>query len=388
MLTAIILGAVLAQKDTNSIVEVPFRLGDDAIIIDALVNGKECSFMFDTGYSGSIILNDQINVGPITGVQNLRDFVGTFQAGTVKMKSLKLGAKTIDTKEMEITLQPVAHMSMSYGTHCDGIMGFDVIKDYITEINFEKKKFIFYPKSYDISKRTPDNKKTFLNKLLPLGAGSMEMAVSTKEGGQMHLALDTGNAFFATTHKDVLVRIGAWKENAPVKFMQSAFVASGPVDSWYKLMTDMTIFGVPVAKSVWSIIDLPSSSAEGDGTIGFGFLKNFNITIDMEKRRVWLDNWTGKVDYEMPASVGINAFYNAERQRFVVGRIINGSPAQTAGVKNGDEILAVDGHEVFDIGPRKFSELLEGAVNSEVEITISRGGSLQKIKMKRIALVN
>ena len=38
-----------------------------------------------------------------------------------------------------------------------------------------------------------------------------------------------------------------------------------------------------VARSVWSVIDLPSSSAQHDGTIGFGFLKHFNITIDLKR---------------------------------------------------------------------------------------------------------
>ncbi len=41
-------------------------------------------------------------------------------------------------------------------------MGFAVIKNYITEINFQKKKFIFHPKTLNITKRKPDNKRTFL----------------------------------------------------------------------------------------------------------------------------------------------------------------------------------------------------------------------------------
>ncbi len=388
MLTTLVLTALIAQKDVERAIEVPFRLGDDAIIVDAVVNGKKCSFMFDTGYSGSIILNDQINVGPVTGVQNLRDFVGTFQAGTVKMKSLSLGEKKIDAKEMEITLQPVAHMSLSYGTHCDGIMGFEVIRDYVTEINFEKRKFIFHPRSLDISKRTPDNKKTFLNKLLPIGVGSMEIDVFTKDGKRLKLALDTGNAFFATTHKDCLVRVGLWAENKPVKFMRSAQVASGPVDSWYKLMTDMKIFGVDVPSSVWSIIDLPSSSAEGDGTVGFGFLKNFNIIIDMERRRVWMENFTGKTGNEMLADVGIIPFFFQDRERYFIGRVIPNSPAAAAGIRVGDELLGIDGQELLDIGQRKVMSMLEGPEGSEVQLTISRDGTLLRPKIKRALLIN
>ena len=52
--------------------------------------------------------------------------------------------------------------SRAFSTHCDGIMGFEVIRDEVTEINFQNDKFIFYPKTLDITKRVPDNKRTFL----------------------------------------------------------------------------------------------------------------------------------------------------------------------------------------------------------------------------------
>src|SRR5437773_2611322 len=65
------------------------------------------------------------------------------------------------------------------------------------------------------------------------------------------------------------------------------------------------IFGVPVKGSIWDVIDLPSSSVEDDGTVGYGFLKNFNIVIDFERRYVWLENFTGKVADEPKAEPGI-----------------------------------------------------------------------------------
>src|SRR5690349_17509849 len=82
---------------TNS---VPFRIAEDAIIVDAAVNGRPVSLMFDTGFSASVQVSDQVNIGKPTGTMGLRDFVGTFEAPTVKIKTLKLGAQSIDTKEI------------------------------------------------------------------------------------------------------------------------------------------------------------------------------------------------------------------------------------------------------------------------------------------------
>lgn len=386
ILTALIASALLTQAPAA--VEVPFRIGEDAIIVDAVVNGRKASFMFDTGFSGSLILNDALNIGAATGAMNLRDFVGEFQARTVPLRSLSIGAAKVNTADMNVVQQPLAHMSGSYNTHTDGIMGLEVMKDFVLEINVERQKFVFHPKSTDVTKRQPDGKRTFLAKMLPMGHNSIELQVGTPSGQKMTLALDTGNAFFATTHRDVLERVGLWKPGKSAKFMRQSWVASGPVDSFDLQMPQLDMYGVQVPTSVWSIIDAPSSSAEGDGTVGFGFLRNFNVTVDLERRRVWLENFTGKSANDFPANVGISAGFDGRQKRVRVFRVTPDSPAEKAGVKFGDSILAVDGQDVLDIGDRRLYRLFEGEPGSTVKISLSRDGVLRQLELKREMLVN
>ena len=78
-------------------VEVPFRIGEDAIIVDVTVNGTKASLMYDTGFSGSVIVGDNLDVGKPTGTMNLVDFVGSFQAKTVPLKTLKVGDRLMTT---------------------------------------------------------------------------------------------------------------------------------------------------------------------------------------------------------------------------------------------------------------------------------------------------
>jgi predicted aspartyl protease len=377
------------QSAQTGPIEVPFRLGENAIIVDAKVNGKTVSLMFDTGFSGSVVMQSTLNIGPVTGTTKLRDFVGEFEASLVKIRSLSLGAEVIDVKTMsDVVVTPPEDSSFVYGTHVDGIMGFEVIRDNVVEINFEKQKFIFYPRSTDISKRVPDNKTTFLTKLLPIGATSMEMSVEVSTGKKLTLALDTGNAFYATTHKDSLERVGLWEVGKPVKYMSSSGVASGSVDSWSYKMGPVKIFGIPVQSSVWDIIDLPSSSAEGDGTVGYGFLKNFNITLDYERRRVWFKNFTGKVSDEEVGTTGIAAGWDDRRKRTLIFRVSPESPAAVAGIKEGDQILSLNNQELNQAGFRKMRKLLEGPVGSKVELAISRNGALQRYAVERKLLLN
>lgn len=383
-LVALAVGQTLAKT-----VEVPFKIGEDAIIADLEVNGRKASLMFDTGFSGAVLIDDGINIGKPSGYMTLRDFVGEFQAPIVDIKSLKLGAKVIDPTGMKAVQQPAKQFSMSYNTNCSGIMGLEVVRKYVTEINFENSKFIFHPNTVDISKRVPDNKRTFLARLLPKGNGSLEMAVEAANGRKMTLALDTGNAFFATTHRDVLERIGLWETGKDAKFMRSSWVASGEVPSFDLNMKNIKIFGVPVESSVWSIIDLPASSAEGDGTIGYGFLKNFNIIIDYERRRVWLENFTGKTGNELEGSIGVSAFPNPnDNNRTVVVRVAPESPAAKAGLKVGDVILSIDGVELLDIGFRRLDSLMKGPKGSKMKLVTSRRGQLIRYEVERDLLVN
>jgi len=140
--------AILAASQTAAKpIEVPFRLGDSAIIVDAEVNGRKASLMFDTGFSGSVLLDDGINIGKPKGFMTLRDFVGEFQAPIVAINTLKIGEKVVDAKGMDAVQQPSQGMSFSYNMHCNGIMGFEAIRNSVTQINFEKKCFVFYPDS-------------------------------------------------------------------------------------------------------------------------------------------------------------------------------------------------------------------------------------------------
>jgi hypothetical protein len=288
---------------------------------------------------------------------------------------------------MEAVLTPPGDYSFAYNTHCDGLMGVEAIKRNVTEINFQNNKFIFYPNSYDISTRAPDNKKTFLLKMLPTGNASIELQAVTPDGKSMILALDTGNAFYATTHRDVMERVGLW-DGREAKFGSLAGVASGAVESWNVKMPPLTIFGVPVPSSVWDVIDLPSSSADSDGTVGFQFLKNFNITIDYERRRVWLENFTGTASNEPEGELGISAGYSPSHKAILIVRVSPDSPAEKAGVKQEDEILSVDGVDLGRQSLRQMRVLLKGAIGSKVKLALSHNGVLKRVEIERQPLVN
>jgi hypothetical protein len=368
---------------------VPFRIAENAIIVDAVVNGRNVSLMFDTGFASAVNVSDNVNLGKPTGVAHFRDFVRTFEVPSVKITSMKFGDKSLDTTGLSDAGVVPEDFSFAYGTHCDGLMGFEVIKNNITGINFEHSKFEIYPPTLDISKWVPDNKRTFLIKLLPTGLSSLEMPVETPTGKHMILALDTGNAYYATTYREVLERVGMWDGTTTPKYMSQSMVGSGAIDSWSIKLDGMKVFGVSVPSAVWDVIDLPSSSASGDGTVGFGFLHNFNIIIDYERRRVWLENYSGKTSDDPPGDIGIGAVGDPRSGEVRIYRITPNSPAEKAGIKAGDSVLSLDGEDLDGhVGYRKMQRMLRGPVGSKVKLAISSGGALKRIELERAALYN
>jgi hypothetical protein len=385
-LAALIFASTAAHQVPGGIV-VPFKIAENAIVVEAKINDRNVSLMFDSGFGGTVVLDNNIDVGPVTGEIVLRDFVGEMNASTVALKSLSLGSLALHPDEKQIVRQP-ANYSAEYGRHVDGILGLSAIKNWVTEIDFEHSRFVFYPPTTDISTRIPDNKKTFLTKMLPIGGNAIELPVVAPSGQTMTMALDTGNSFYATTHKDVLERVGIWKHGDAPAYLKESGVASGAVDTWSKKMPPLTIFGVPVQPTVWDIIDLPSSDARGDGTVGFGFLRNFNITFDFARRRVWLENWHDPIENLEVGDVGISAFYDESQKMTLVRLISPGSPADLAGVKEGDEILSIGDTDLEKPNFLQLRALIEGPIGSQVAISLSRDGNLKRVNLTRKPLDN
>ena len=52
-----------------------------------------------------------------------------------------------------------------------------------------------------------------------------------------------------------------------------------------------------------------------------------------------------------------------------------GMAAAKAGLREGDEIVSIEGQDVRDLPPNEVAELLRGEVGSEVHVTVIRGGT-------------
>jgi hypothetical protein len=110
-----------------------------------------------------------------------------------------------------------------------------------------------------------------------------------------------------------------------------------------------------------------------DGLLGYSFLKHFRIALDFPRGLLWLDPSRGDVrdrleEYSQPGlqlesvGAGVRIFAVAE-----------GSPAALAGIRSGDEVVAIDGESVSDLDVVMIARRLEGAPGTMLSLGLRRG---------------
>jgi hypothetical protein len=111
-----------------------------------------------------------------------------------------------------------------------------------------------------------------------------------------------------------------------------------------------------------------------DGLLGYSFLKHYRIALDFPRGLLWLDPSRGDVrdrleEYSHPG-LQLENVGGAVRVLAVAG----GSPAMRAGIRTGDELVAIDGAAVSGLDVVTVSRQLEGAPGTALTLRLRRKG--------------
>lgn len=80
---------------------------------------------------------------------------------------------------------------------------------------------------------------------------------------------------------------------------------------------------------------------------------------------------------------GIHAKLAASARGLRVVEVPDGSPAERAGVLEGDAIVSIDGTAVAGLSAQRIHELLAGEVGSPVELVVQRGSTTERLRVER-----
>ena len=84
---------------------------------------------------------------------------------------------------------------------------------------------------------------------------------------------------------------------------------------------------------------------------------------------------------------GVGIVMGFKDNKITVISVMEGTPSETAGIKTGDEIIAVDGTPTTEIEPEGVALRIRGAVDTEVTLRIHRAGEEDKDYIVRRAMI-
>jgi hypothetical protein len=162
--------------------------------IKVRINGKEYEFWLDTGSTMTVLSSDVASAAQVPMVSDdtltVRAFAGSAQVRPGLVRKMQVGPVVLTNSPVIIMDASMMHLrSSGEGTpavsyHVDGILGWDFIRQFDVLLDYQHGVLtLAKPEKRDITGTAAQNL---------VWAGQPLVAVRTKDGGTLHLALDTG----------------------------------------------------------------------------------------------------------------------------------------------------------------------------------------------------
>ncbi|MDQ5835331.1 MAG: aspartyl protease family protein [Acidobacteriota bacterium] len=368
----------------NSATGIPFDFEDNAVFLEVRVNNsRPLKFGFDTG-AGLTILNARTakELGLKASETTLNgNAVGGRVSGDV-FKGVTLGVRGAT-----VSNQMVGALSFESfpceARSIDGIIGYDFIKEFVVEIDYSRRVINLYdPKSFNYRGagqlvplrivRTPFiDAKLLIEGHAPV-VGSFEVDTGSDSAVSLNSPFVKKNRLLSAIRSTVET-----PEDEELGGKSRSFVGR--------------VKGFQVGKFVLeNPVVLLSEDTEGAmadegnaGPIGNQVFSRFKVTIDYSRSRMYLEPnefFGNPFEYDM---TGFDLWQEgAGCKVYKVGRVLKESAGASAGLQEGDILLAVDGHAVEQL--KSSSELYPffAREGTEHTLTVRRGEQVLQLKLK------
>ena len=398
--------------------KIKFELINNVILIPIEVNGVALKFLLDTGVSKPIIFNfikgsDSLKIlnsekikikglGDGDYIDALRSSHNTFKIG----EAINTDQTLFAVFDSRINLAP------KLGTPIDGIIGYDIFKDFIVEINYASRYIKLYnPSSYKYKKcnrcevldlEFKDNR-PYLNANVTIQDKLVSVKLLMDSGGSDALWL------FEDKTKGLVLNDKYFED----------FLGSGLSGDVYGKRTKIealninqfTINKPKVAFPDSVMVNAVKKFKDRDGTIGGEILKRFNLIVDYSNAKITFKknssfnnafsyNKSGlQVEHdgvrvvmeinveennahfrsEKSNTLSVNSIVKTNRDfslkpTFVIHNVVKNSPAYWAGVQKGDVILSINSKNAFDLKLNQIVNHFYKKSGTKIKLLVARHG--------------
>jgi hypothetical protein len=358
---------------------LPFDLIDNRIVINVMLNGQgPFRLIFDSG-AGAVI-SPEVAHSLGLKIENLQTGAGGVGEGRVERGETTVSR--IEVGDIRLPAEEFGVISFSdskyvFGANrIDGILGYPLFKRLVVRIDYERKQITFTEASGFVYKGSGAIVPIDFDYHLPLIKGELD-------GVPGVFVIDTGA-------RSSLILYGPFVEqnNLREKYKASfegvtGWGIGGPVRSQIVRVKTLRLGSVEVQNLI-ARLSLQKSgaltSANRAALVGPDVLKQFTTIFDYSRQRIIFEknNQYGKPDSYDRAGM----WFGLEGDRFSVIDVIAGGPAAEAGIRVGDEILAIDGQSVerLDLPTVRLS-FKNDSPKKRVRLTVERDGKRREVTL-------
>ena len=407
--------------------KINFKLINNLIVIPVEVNGAKLSFLLDTGISKPIIfnflnLNEELKINQTERIY-LRGLGEGESIEALKSKKnvFKIGKAVNYNQDLYAIFDPSLTFAPKLGLPIHGIIGYDLFKDFIIEVNYSSKYIKLYEPEEFKQKQCKSCKSLPLefynNKPYIYGSVSINGKIS-----EVKLLIDSGgsDALWLFEDENIIV---------PNKFFND-FLGKGLSGSIYGKRSKLDKFSIAGFELEKINVAFPDSISTAlakkikgrNGSLSGEVLKRFNIIFDYKKARIILrknSNFSNPFFYNKsgitiehsgvrvikelndPDLIYGNNSNNTDRSRitlmsnyryllspaFTVVELREDSPAKKADIKIGDVILSVNGKGAHLYSLQDIVQMFYGDTGKRITLLIDRDGIQQRISFKLESLL-
>ena len=365
----------------HSALNIPFDFEFNEIVVTVRVNDSApLKFMFDTGAGASLLSARKaagLNLKQVDRVKATG--VGGSLKGTLA-KGVSLSVPGVKVTNQRLVLLPL-DFPFCEGRDIEGIIGYDFIKEFVVEIDYEARTIsLFEPSSYqypgpgDVIPLTITNTPRVHARIALPGKPPIEGQFEIDTGSDGVLSI---NSPFVNRHK-LLSALSAQVSDRG----RGLGGESQRIDA---RLGNLQLGRFTIATPIVSFsLDTKGSLAaeDNDGPIGNEILRRFKVTIDYSRQRMMLEPNVHLSDSFESGMSGIEIDAEGKDCRiFKVADVSEKSVAAQAGILAGDEIVAIDGTPANQFTSNQIEKLLmqDGAQRS---LTLRRDGKARVVKIK------
>lgn len=366
------------EPPSKFITRIPFtQLTGGIVILKAMLNNfpDTLNFVLDTGSSGISLDSttaSELKLKPQSTDRTIRGIAGIKNVPFLYNQTIKFPHLSVDSLDFHVNDYGI--LTAVYGERIDGIIGYSLFRRFIVKVNYDSlyidicsKGTIRYPRGGYLLKPTISN--------LPIQPLRVKDAVTINS----RFLYDIGAGVCMMLSRD-FVADSAFLHKKRKLLTKEGEGVGGKIDMHVTVIKEVKLGpfkfrAVPtyVFDDEFNVTSYPTLG----GLIGNDILRRFNTIFNYDKRDFYLtpnSHFNDPFDYSYS---GVELYYIDGN--IILGDVAKDSPAEKAGLKENDIVIAINNNFSQNLNSYKLS--LQVA-NTKIKFIVRRDGELVEISFK------